>query len=110
MVSLLTFQRVAKHAAKSYKELEKRLDRERELSIIQRKLQLKIELSVSNNGNRERGSRFSHLPYPRTQSHAECHNLFAHFQKTKEEERPERLQPATETCPPVYRWKNIRKR
>ncbi|CAG0920541.1 unnamed protein product [Notodromas monacha] len=69
-------ERLAKQSSKGYAELEKRLDRARELSVIRRKLELKMMIAKTKSG----------------------------------EEKPQRIEPATVSAPPVYKWKNIRKR
>lgn len=67
-------QKATKQKEQKYAELEKRLEREKQLRIIQEKMILKKNL------------------------------------QNKKESQPERIKPGSKDAPPVYRWKNERKR
>ncbi|XP_050419617.1 probable U3 small nucleolar RNA-associated protein 11 [Adelges cooleyi] len=70
-----TIKQVVSEKRKAYRELERRKTREKELTVVQRKLEIKT-----------------------------------HLIRSKKNEAPKRIQPATKDSAPIYKWKYERKK
>lgn len=70
-----TIKQMTSVKRKAYRELERRKNREKELSVVQRKLEIK-----------------------------------SHLLKSKKEEPPKKIKPATKDAAPIYKWKYERKK
>ena len=93
----ILIQAINEERTKAYKQLEKRIAREKQLLVAQQKMEIKKIIQV--------------LIFL---FHFSFSNLFdSSFLlrvQNKKESKPQRIAPGTKTTPPVYKWKAERKR